>query len=79
MTHKALPFILLAIGTLSLAGCNRDGERAQDHFDAAGHSISNAANETGQALSDGVHATGQAIGEGAQRTGNAINNAVNGH
>jgi hypothetical protein len=79
MTHKALPFVVLAIATVSLAGCNRDGERAQDHLNAAGQSIGNAANETGRALSDGVHATGQAIGEGAQRTGDAINNAVNGH
>ena len=79
MTHKALPFVVLAIATVSLAGCNRDGERAQDHFNAAGQSIGNAANQTGRALSDGVHATGQAIGEGAQRTGDAINNAVNGH
>lgn len=78
MTHNKFPFVVLAIATIGLAGCNRDGERAQDHFNAAGQSIGNAANETGRALSDGVHATGQAIGEGAERTGNAINNAVNG-
>ena len=78
MTHNKLPLAVLAIATLGLAGCNRDGERAQDHFNAAGQSIGNAAKETGQALSDGVHATGQAIGAGAQRTGDAINNAVNG-
>ena len=75
--HNKLPLVVLAIAVLGLAGCNRDGERAQDHFNAAGQSIGNAANETGRALSDGAHAAGQAIGEGAQRTGNAINNAVN--
>lgn len=79
MTNNKPLFVILTIATLSLAGCNRDAERAQDHFNAAGQSIGNAANETGQALSDGVHATGQAIGTGAQRTGNAINNAINGH
>ena len=77
MTHNKL-LVVLAIATLGLAGCNKDGERAQDHFNAAGQSVGNAATDTGQALSDGARATGQAIGTGAQRTGNAINNAVNG-
>jgi hypothetical protein len=77
MTHNKL-LVVLAITTLGLAGCNKDGERAQDHFNAAGQSIGNAADQTGKGLSEGAHATGQAIGTGAQRTGNAINNAVNG-
>ncbi len=79
MTTNKLPFVVLALAALSLAGCNRDGERAQDNFDAAGHSIGNAANDTGHAFSEGAQATGQAIGTGAQRTGDAINNTVNGH
>jgi hypothetical protein len=78
MTNNKLPLVVLAVATLGLAGCNPAGERAQDHFNAAGPSIGNAANQTGEGLSDGAHATGQAIGTGAQRTGNAINNTVNG-
>ncbi len=78
MTKNKLPFVVLAVATLCLAGCNREGERAQDNFNAAGHSIGNAATDTGHAFSEGAHATGQAIGTGAQRTGNAINDTVNG-
>jgi hypothetical protein len=79
MTSNKLPLVIFAVAVLGLTGCNRDGERAQDNFNAAGRSIGNAATDTGHALSDGAHATGQAIGTGAQRTGNAIDNAVNGH
>jgi predicted small secreted protein len=79
MTNHKLPLVILAVAVLGLAGCNREGEHAQDNFNAAGHSIGNAATDTGHAFVDGAHATGQAIGEGAQRTGNAIDNTVNGH
>lgn len=79
MTNSKLPLVILAVAMLGLAGCNQTGEHAQDHFNAAGQSIGNAATETGHAFSDGAHATGQAIGTGAQRTGNAIDNAVDGH
>jgi len=79
MTNSKLPLVILAVAVLGLAGCNREGERAQDNFNAAGHSIGNAATDTGHAFSNGAHATGEAIGTGAQRTGNAIDNAVNGH
>ena len=78
MTKYKLPLIMFAVATLGLAGCNQSGERAQDNFNAAGHSIGNAASDTGQGFVNGAHATGQAIGSGAQRTGNAINNTVNG-
>lgn len=79
MTNKKLPLIILAIAVLGLAGCNREGERAQDNFNAAGHSIGTAATDTGRGFVDGAKATGQAIGTGAQRTGNAIDNAVHGN
>ena len=79
MTNHTLPLVIFAVAALGLTGCNRDGERAQDNFNAAGHSIGNAATDTGHALFDGAHATGKAIGTGAQRTGNAINNTVNGN
>jgi hypothetical protein len=79
MTNPKLHLVILAVAMLGLAGCNRSGDRAQDHFNAAGQSIGNAATGTGHAFSEGAHATGQAIGTGAQRTGNAIDNAVNGH
>ena len=78
MTNNKLSLVVLAVGMLALAGCNRAGDRAEGNFDAAGHSISNAATDTGRGLSNGAQATGQAIGSGAQRTGNAINNTVNG-
>jgi outer membrane biogenesis lipoprotein LolB len=78
MTNNKLSLVVLAVAMLALAGCNRSGERAQDNFDAAGHSIGNAATDTGRGLSNGAQATGQAIGSGAQRTGNAIDNTVNG-
>jgi hypothetical protein len=79
MTNNKLPLVILAVAVLGLAGCNREGERAQDNFNAAGQSIGNAATDTGHGFVDGAKATGQAIGTGAQRTGNAIDNAVNGH
>ena len=79
MTNNKLPLVILAVAVLGLAGCNREGERAQDNFNAAGHSMGNAATDTGHALSDGAHATGQAIGTGARHTGDAIDNTVNGH
>ena len=78
MTNNKLPLVILAVAVLGLAGCNREGERAQDNFNAAGHSIGNAATDTGHGFVDGAKATGQAIGTGAQRTGNAIDNTVNG-
>ncbi len=74
--NKLLPLVILAVAVLGLAGCNRDGARAQDNFDSAGHSIGNAATDTGHGIVNGAKATGDAIGTGARNTGNAIDNAV---
>ncbi|HWE71539.1 MAG TPA: hypothetical protein VG328_00145 [Stellaceae bacterium] len=79
MTSNKLSLAVFAVAMLGLAGCNNEGERAHDNFNAAGHSVGNAATETGHGVVNGARATGDAIGTGAQRTGNAIDNAVHGN
>ena len=69
-------FCLLAL-PLALAGCNANGARAQNDFNAAGNNLGQAkigsgVNDIGQGFSNGANATGDAIVHSANQVGNAL-------
>jgi hypothetical protein len=62
---------------LALAGCNSNGARAQEDFNAAGNNlgqghIGSGFNDIGQGFSNGANATGDAIVHTTHQVGNAF-------